>query len=78
MFQTCLPLRTNFYQEFFNSRGRYFRGVRATLQSELKGSILARENQRENSKVSIARGRTIYKLLCDKVEQHGPHAEVRS
>jgi hypothetical protein len=50
---------------------------KANLTITAKSLILARENQRENSKVSVARAGTIYKLVqCDKVEWHGPHAEV--
>jgi hypothetical protein len=36
------------------------------LMIRAKSPILARENQRENSKVSFTRGETIYKLLCDE------------
>jgi hypothetical protein len=44
----------------------------------MNDSDLARENQRENSKVSIARAGTIYRVWCNEVEQSGPHAEARS
>jgi hypothetical protein len=37
---------------------------------------LARENQRENSKVFPAEGATIYSQPCDKVKGTGPHWEV--
>jgi hypothetical protein len=37
---------------------------------------LARENQREKSKVFPAEGATIYNQLCDKVKGTSPHWEV--
>jgi hypothetical protein len=37
---------------------------------------LARENQREKSKVFPAEGATIYSQLCDKVKGISPHWEV--
>jgi hypothetical protein len=37
---------------------------------------LARENQREKSKVFPAEGLTIYSQLCDKVKGISPHWEV--
>jgi hypothetical protein len=37
---------------------------------------LARESQREKSKVLPAEGVTIYSQLCDKVKGTGPHWEV--
>jgi hypothetical protein len=36
---------------------------------------LARENQRENSKVFLARGGTMYKEKCDKVLGMCPHVD---
>jgi hypothetical protein len=42
--------------------------VRATLRSGPEGPILARENQREYSKVPFARPRTMYQKGCDYLQ----------
>jgi len=47
------------------------------LQHKNKTTDLARENQREKSKICVARARTVYKILCDKLEGCGPHVEAR-
>jgi hypothetical protein len=42
--------------------------VRATLQSGPESPILARENQREYSKVPFARPGTMYRKGCDYLQ----------
>jgi hypothetical protein len=41
----------------------------------MNDSHLARENQRENSKVFLARGGTMYKESCDKSPGMCPHID---